>query len=89
MACTQMGMLPAEAVTALTLNAAAALGRSDRLGSLAVGKQADLIICDVPNYQHLVYHFGVNHVEQVIKRGRVVWKAGAGISPERPGPPPR
>ncbi len=80
-ACTQMGMLPAEAVTALTLNAAAALGRSDRLGSLAVGKQADLIICDVPNYQHLVYHFGVHHVEQVVKRGRVVWKAGAGVRP--------
>ena len=51
MACTQMGMLPGEVVTALTLNAAAALGRSDRVGSLAAGKQADLIVCDVPNYR--------------------------------------
>jgi imidazolonepropionase len=72
MACTQMRMLPAEAVTALTLNAAAAVGRSDRLGSIEVGKQADLVVCGVPDYRHLFYHFGVNHVEQVIKRGRRV-----------------
>jgi imidazolonepropionase len=75
MACTQMKMLPAEAVTALTLNAAAALGRADRIGSIEVGKQADLVICDVPDYRHLFYHFGVNHVGQVIKRGRVVYTA--------------
>jgi imidazolonepropionase len=78
MACTQMRMLPGEAVTALTLNAAAALGRSDRIGSLEVGKQADLVICDVPDYRHLFYHFGVNHVEQVIKRGRVVHTSRTG-----------
>jgi imidazolonepropionase len=72
MACTQMGMLPGEAVTALTLNAAAALGRSDRIGSLAAGRQADVIVCDVPNYAHLFYHFGVNHVRRVYKRGRAV-----------------
>jgi imidazolonepropionase len=78
MACTQMGLLPAEAVTALTLNAAAAVARSDRLGSIEVGKQADLIVCDGPDYRHLFYHFGVNHVEQVVKRGRVVRAAGAG-----------
>jgi imidazolonepropionase len=75
MACTQMKMLPAEVVSALTLNAAAALGRSDRLGSIEAGKQADLIICKVPNYRHLFYHFGVNHVWRVIKRGRVVFAA--------------
>ena len=75
MACTQMKMLPAEAVNALTLNAAAALGRADRLGSLEPGKQADLIVCDVPDYRHLFYHFGINHVRRVIKRGRVVYAA--------------
>jgi imidazolonepropionase len=75
MACTQMKMLPAEVVTALTLNAAAALGRSGRIGSLEVGKQADLVIFDVPNYRHLFYHFGVNHVWRVIKHGRVVFAA--------------
>jgi len=72
MACTQMKMLSAEVLTALTLNAAAALGRSDRLGSLEVGKQADLIICDVPDYRELFYHFGINHVRTVIKSGHVV-----------------
>jgi imidazolonepropionase len=75
MACTQMRMLPGEAVTALTLNAAAALRRASRVGSLAAGKQADLIVCDVPNYRQLFYHFGVNHVRAVIKRGRVVFTA--------------
>jgi imidazolonepropionase len=72
MACTQMKMLPAEVITALTLNGAAALGRSDNIGSIEVGKQADLVILDVPSYQHLPYHFGVNHVWKVIKSGRVV-----------------
>jgi imidazolonepropionase len=71
-ACTQMKMTPAEVVTALTLNAAAALDRSDRLGSIEVGKQADLIVCDVPDYRQLFYHFGVNHVRHVIKAGRLV-----------------
>jgi len=75
MACTQMQMLPAEVVTALTLNAAAALGRADRLGSIEAGKQADLVICDVADYRQLLYHFGVNHVWRVIKRGRVVYAA--------------
>lgn len=75
MACTQMGMLPGEALTALTLNAAAALGRADRVGSLAVGKQADLVVCAVPDYRHLFYHFGVSHVWRVFKRGRVVFAA--------------
>jgi imidazolonepropionase len=75
MACTQMKMLPGEVVTALTLNAAAALGCADRLGSLAPGKQADLVICDVPNYRQLFYHYGVNHAWRVIKRGRVVYAA--------------
>jgi imidazolonepropionase len=75
MACTQMKMLPAEAITAMTLNGAAALGSSDRIGSLEVGKQADLIVCDVPDYRQIFYHFGVNHVWRVIKRGRVVYAA--------------
>ncbi len=68
MACTQMKMLPGEVVTALTLNAAAALGRSDRIGSLEV-------VYDVPDYRQIFYHFGVNHVERVLKRGRVVYAA--------------
>ncbi len=75
MACTQMKMLPVEVVTALTRNAAAAVDRADRLGSLEIGKQADLVIWDVPDYRHIFYHFGINHVWRVIKRGRVVYAA--------------
>jgi imidazolonepropionase len=75
MACTRMGMLPGEVVTALTLNAAAALGRSECVGSLTPGKQGDVIICDVPDYREIFYHFGINHVECVVKRGRVVHTA--------------
>ena len=74
-ACTQMKMLPAEVLAAFTLNAARSLGREDRIGSIETGKQADLVICDVPSYRHLFYHFGVNHVWRVIKRGRVVHAA--------------
>jgi imidazolonepropionase len=75
MACTQTKMLPHEVVNALTRNAAAAVGRADRVGVLEVGKQADVVIYDVPDYRHLFYHFGVNHVWRVIKRGRVVFAA--------------
>jgi imidazolonepropionase len=75
MACSQMKMDPAEVVTALTLNGAAALARSDRVGSLEPGKQADAVILDLPNYQLFPYHFGVNHVWRVIKSGRVVVRA--------------
>lgn len=75
MACSQMRLLPAEALTAMTLNAAAALGRSDRLGSLEPGKQADLVVCDISDYRHLFYHLGVNHVGRVYKRGRLAYQA--------------
>jgi imidazolonepropionase len=81
MACTRMGLLPAEAFNALTLNAARGLGWSDRIGSVTPGKQADLIICNVPDYRHLFYHFGINHVWRVYKRGQLVHEAPAGRSP--------
>jgi imidazolonepropionase len=68
-ACTQMNMTPEEAITACTLNGAAALKLSGTVGSVEVGKQADLVLYDVPNYRYLAYHFGVNHVKTVIKRG--------------------
>jgi imidazolonepropionase len=76
LACMQMKMLPAEVLVALTHNAAAALGRADTLGTLAPGMQADLVIWDVPDYRHLFYHFGVNHVWRVIKHGRLVASRG-------------
>ncbi len=75
MACARMGMLPAEVVNALTLNAAAAVGRADRVGSLAAGKQADVAVYSVSDYRRIFYHFGINHVWRVYKRGRLVHEA--------------
>ncbi len=77
LAVTQMRMTAEEAIVASTINAAAALGMADKVGSIEPGKQADIIILDAPNYMHLGYHFGVNLVEKVIKRGRVVWERSA------------
>jgi len=71
-----MGLGVAEAITASTLNAAAALGRAAEIGSIEEGKFADLIVLDAPTYHHLVYHYGVNPVRHVIKSGRVVVKDG-------------
>lgn len=71
LACIKLRMTQAEAITASTVNAAHALGRHN-IGSIEVGKQADVLILDVPNYKHLGYHFGVNLVETVIKKGKVV-----------------
>jgi imidazolonepropionase len=76
LACTQMRMLPAEAITAATINAAWAIGEQDCMGSLEVGKQADVVMLDVPNHEHLCYHFGVNLVDTVIKNGKVVVDGG-------------
>ena len=76
LACTQMRMLPAETITAATINAAWAIGEEDCAGSLEVGKQADVLILDAPNHEHLCYHFGVNLVETVIKNGKVVAEHG-------------
>lgn len=70
-ACRMMKMLPAEVLNAVTINAAHALGLAHRVGSLEVGKQADLLLCDVADYCALMYDFGVNHVAAVMKRG--VW----------------
>jgi len=65
-------LTPAEALNACTLNAACALGLGRRLGSIEVGKQADLLILDTADYRHMSYHLGVNPVAQVIKHGRML-----------------
>lgn len=71
-ACVKMKMTPAEALSAVTVNAAAAVNRQDRVGSLESGKQADMVIWDCPSYKHIPYHFGVNLAELVIKKGKVI-----------------
>jgi len=70
--CLEMGLTPAEAVSAATINAAHALGLGRQVGSLEMGKRADVIILDIPSYRHLPYLFGVNHVDMVIKAGKIV-----------------
>ncbi len=71
LACRFLGMTPAQGIAAATINAAHAIRRDDRIGSLEPGKQADLVILGVPDYRHLGYRFGSNLVRQVVKRGRV------------------
>jgi len=72
LACYMMRLTPSEALTAATINGACALERQDEIGSLEVGKKADLIVFDVPNHQFIPYHFGVNLVSKVIKNGKIV-----------------
>jgi imidazolonepropionase len=72
LACYNMKMLPAEAITAATINAAFAVNRQDEVGSLEPSKKGDLTIFNVPNYHHIPYHFGINHVNTVLKNGEIV-----------------
>jgi imidazolonepropionase len=72
-ACNALRLTPAEAISAATLNAACALRRADRLGSLEPGKQADLMVMDVDDYRKIPYYFGVNHCVMTVKRGQIIW----------------
>lgn len=72
LATIQTGLTTEEAITGLTLNSAAAIGCEDRLGSLDPGKQADILILEFPSYQFLSYYLGINIVEKVIKKGKLV-----------------
>jgi len=68
-----MGITIEEAVTALTINGAAAIDRADRIGSIDVGKIGDVIILEFPSYKYIPYHIGVSCVEKVIKNGNLVF----------------
>ena len=72
LACLNMKMTPAEAVTAATFNSGCAIGLNDRIGSLEPGKQADILILNCPNHTFIPYHFGVNLVDTVIKNGSLI-----------------
>ncbi|EEN83310.1 imidazolonepropionase [Porphyromonas endodontalis] len=71
LACIYMGMTAEETLTALTLNGAAAIGRADRIGSIEVGKEGDLVVLGYPCYKFLSYHIGMNIVHSTIKGGAV------------------
>ena len=71
LACRYMGLTPAQAIVAATINAAKAIAKENQIGSLEVGKQADVLILSVSDYRHLGYRFGGNLVQTVIKNGKV------------------
>jgi imidazolonepropionase len=73
LACLQMKMTPAEALTATTINAAAAINMEHETGSVSIGKKADLLIWDIPSYKFIPYHFGSSYLETVIKNGKVIY----------------
>ncbi len=75
LACLNMRMTPAEAIAAATINAAHAINRSHVVGSLEPNKQADILIINTPNHNHIPYHFGINLVKKVIKNGKIVFSA--------------
>jgi len=72
-ACTQMKMTPAEAITAATINAAYSLGRGDEIGSLEKGKRADFVIHDCEDYRELAYFFGIEHASHVFVAGKLAF----------------
>jgi len=74
MGCTMYKMVPKEVIQGTTIHAARSMGRENEIGSLEVGKQADILLLAIPNYRYLPYHFGVDHVEVVIKKGRIVYQ---------------
>ncbi|MCJ7785897.1 MAG: imidazolonepropionase [Desulfobacterales bacterium] len=73
MGCILFKMIPKEVIQATTIHAARSMGREKEVGSLEVGKQADILLLDIPNYRYLPYHFGVDHGEYVIKKGKIVY----------------
>jgi imidazolonepropionase len=74
LACTQLGLSPAEALGAVTVNAAHVLRRADRVGRLAPRFDADLVLLDAPDWRHLAYHLGGEVVSAVVQSGRLTWR---------------
>ncbi|MDY2991449.1 imidazolonepropionase [Hornefia butyriciproducens] len=72
LACLKYRLLPEEVLTAVTINPACAIGRGDRVGTLEVGKQADLVIWDAPDMEMLCYRFGSNMTARVVKKGKII-----------------
>lgn len=73
-AALKLKLSPAEIWHAVTVNAAHAIGRGAEAGSIAIGRKADIVIWDAPNYMYLPYHYGINHAHTVIKNGNVLYE---------------
>lgn len=76
LACYKMSMTPAEAVMAATINAAHSIQRAKEIGSIEIGKKADIVIFDVPDYRFLSYRLGMNMVHTVVKNGKPIVRDG-------------
>ena len=74
LACHKMRMTPAEAITASTMNSAAALSLEKKVGSLEYGKRADILVLDIPKHTHIPYRFGTNLCYLVVKDGKTIWQ---------------
>jgi imidazolonepropionase len=74
LACTQLGLSPAEALAACTVNAAHVLARADRKGRIASGYDADVVLLDAPDWRYLAYHLAGDLVAAVIKGGKTIWR---------------
>jgi imidazolonepropionase len=77
LACTQLRMTPAEAITAATINAAYSLGRGTQIGSLEVGKLADMAVFEVDDYREIPYYFGMNTCHTTFRRGQIIYSRSA------------
>lgn len=75
LACRAMQLTPSQAIAAATINAAAAINKAERIGSIQLGKQADLLVLKVDDYRHLAYRFGVNLVQDIFKKGKLYTKS--------------
>ena len=73
LACTQLRMTPAEAISAATINGAYALRREKKAGSLEPGKRADLAVFDVEDYREIPYYFGMQRCWMTMKSGKVIY----------------
>jgi imidazolonepropionase len=72
----QMGLTIEEALNTVTINAAYAIDKQKKIGSISVGKKMDVILLDIPDYSYLAYHLGINPIHTVIKSGEVVYQEG-------------
>lgn len=68
-------MTPEEVLTASTINGAASLKLEEEIGSIEKGKKADLVVLDSPNFEYIIYHFGINHTLYVVKNGKIAYQA--------------
>jgi imidazolonepropionase len=73
LACSELRMSPAEAITAATINGAYALRREKRIGSLEPGKQADITVFEVEDYREIPYYFGMQRCWMTMKKGEIIY----------------